>query len=93
MYNKAKHDYLAKMFKAISHPTRVLLIDALKDGEKCVCELQSLTDVGMPTISKHLKILKNVNIVTSWRDKDNRVYYRLIFPCVLKLFDCLLPES
>lgn len=42
VHNKQYIAEQAKIFKALGHPTRLLMVDALRDGEKCVCELQSL---------------------------------------------------
>lgn len=48
----------AKIFKALGHPSRLLMVDALRSGEKCVCDLQTLVGDDMSTVSKHLSILR-----------------------------------
>ncbi len=78
----------AQVFKALGHPGRLLMVDELSRGERCVCELAELVGSEMPTISRHLSILKNAGIV----DDDKRgtqVFYRLMTPCVMNFFKCL----
>jgi len=54
----------ARIFKALGHPSRLLMVDALRDGEKCVCDLQALVGDDMSTISKHLAVLRDAGVVT-----------------------------
>ena len=64
------------------------MIDALADGEKCVCELQALVAADMSTVSKHLTIMKNAGLVTD-RKEGLKVFYSLRVPCILRFFDCV----
>jgi len=78
----------AQVFKALAHPGRLLMLDELSRGERCVCELAALVGSEMPTISRHLSQLKNAGIV----DDDKRgakVFYRLVAPCVMDFFRCI----
>ena len=78
----------AKVIKALAHATRLMIVQELADGERCVCELQKKAGVDMSTISKHLTVLKNAGIVED--DKRGlQVYYRLRCPCILSFFDCI----
>jgi ArsR family transcriptional regulator, arsenate/arsenite/antimonite-responsive transcriptional repressor len=56
---------LARLARALSDPVRVQLLDVLRGhaGEVCVCELIPLFDVGQPTISHHLKVLRDAGLV------------------------------
>lgn len=83
----AYYEKRAQVAKAIAHPTRLLLIDALSDGEHCVCELNELVDVDQSTLSKHLAVLKNAGIIVDAK-KGLNVYYRLKCNCVLSFFEC-----
>ena len=78
----------ADIIKSMAHPTRLLVVEALKKGERCVCELNTLVDIDQSTLSRHLLILKNAGIITSQKDAQ-KVYYKLKFPCVLKYMDCI----
>lgn len=78
----------ARIFKALAHPGRLLIVDELSRGERCVCELAEMVGSEMPTVSRHLSVLKNAGIV----DDDKRgtqVFYRLVTPCVMRFFQCV----
>ena len=82
-------EYMTTVLKALAHPTRLLIVEELAESEQCVQELQSKIDANMSTVSKHLKILKDAGIVDS-RKELNQVYYRLIYPCVHNIFNCIV---
>ncbi|MCX7726912.1 MAG: metalloregulator ArsR/SmtB family transcription factor [Chitinispirillaceae bacterium] len=84
----AKYMLRAEVIKAMAHPTRLLIIEELSGAEKCVCELTELIGSDISTVSKHLRILKNVGIVSDEK-KGQMVYYKLAMPCILKLLSCL----
>lgn len=77
----------AKIFKALGHPSRLLMVDALRDGEKCVCELQALVGDDMSTVSRHLAVLRNAGVVASEKRGTN-IYYRLALPCLESFLTC-----
>ncbi|MEV8031459.1 metalloregulator ArsR/SmtB family transcription factor [Streptomyces sp. NPDC086182] len=71
---------MAKMFKALGDSIRLRLLSMIAsapgDGEVCVCDLTAPFDLSAPTISYHLKILREAGLVTSDR-RGTWVYYRL----------------
>lgn len=78
----------AKIIKALSHPARLFIVEELKNGERCVCELQEMIGYDMSTISKHLSILKNAGIVLDKKVGTSSHYY-LKVPCILSFFGCI----
>ncbi len=60
---------MAALAKALGDPIRLQLVDVLRKhaGKVCVCELVPLFDVGQPTLSHHLKVLREAGIVDSER--------------------------
>ncbi len=78
----------ATILKALAHASRLLIVDELSRGERCVCELRDLVGHDLSTVSKHLTILKNAGIVEDDK-RGKQVYYRLKVPCVLNFFHCL----
>jgi ArsR family transcriptional regulator len=71
---------LAQVFKALGDPVRlrlVSLIGARQGGEACVCDLTSAFDLTQPTISHHLKVLREAGLIDSER-RGTWVYYRLV---------------
>ncbi len=83
-----KYEAKAKIFKALSHPTRVFLLEELSKGEKCVCELTALVGDDITTVSKHLSIMKEAGILGRYK-KGNRIFYFLETPCALKFLNCV----
>ena len=60
----AKHNELSILFKAISHPARIAIIEYLLQVDKCICgDIVNELPLAQPTISQHLKELKNANII------------------------------
>lgn len=78
----------AEMFKALAHPGRLLLVDELSRGERCVCELAELLGVEMPTVSRHLAQLRHAGIVEDDK-RGAQVFYKLKTPCVMNFFQCV----
>ena len=78
----------AKILKALAHPTRLLFVEALASGERCVCELKELVNVDFSTVSKHLAVLKNAGIVEDEK-RGLQVFYSLRVPCVLNFMSCI----
>ena len=67
---------IAALAKALGDPIRVQLLDVLRKhaGEVCVCELVPLFDVSQPTVSHHLKVLRDAGLVASEK-RGLWVYY------------------
>ena len=68
---------LARVAKALGDPVRLQLVDVLRRhaGKVCVCELTPLFDIGQPTVSHHLKVLRDAGIVESERRGLWAYYY------------------
>ena len=68
---------LAARFKALADPTRVAIVNRLAAAECCVCDLNAAFDLSQPTISHHLKVLRDAGLVESSR-RGTWAYYRLV---------------
>ncbi len=66
----------AGILKAMADETRLLILKGLFKGEKCGTEIAKELNLPQPHIAHHLGILKNANLVESWRE-GQKVYYRL----------------
>ncbi|WP_345695157.1 metalloregulator ArsR/SmtB family transcription factor [Kitasatospora terrestris] len=78
---------LAKMFKALGDPVRLRLLSLIASydgGEACVCDLTGPFDVSQPTISHHLKVLREAGLVASER-RGTWVYYWVLPTALAKL--------
>ena len=78
----------ARVMKALAHPSRLMMVDELSRGERCVCKLTELVGADISTVSKHLSVLKGAGIVDC-RKEGVQVFYRLRVPCVLNVFGCI----
>ncbi|MFZ1935581.1 MAG: metalloregulator ArsR/SmtB family transcription factor [Thermoguttaceae bacterium] len=86
---QAKYEARAKIIKAMSHPTRLFIVDELgRSGERCVCELTEMVGVDMSTISRHLAMLKNAGIIEDEK-RGQQVYYSLRVQCITSFFECV----
>jgi ArsR family transcriptional regulator len=81
----------AKIFKALSHPTRLFMVDRLFVEEMCVTDLMEGLEADVSTVSKHLSVLKNAGIVKDER-RGSMVFYSLAMPCVVDVFNCVAKE-
>jgi DNA-binding transcriptional ArsR family regulator len=78
----------AQVIKAMAHPSRMAMLEALREGEKCVCELQRIVGSDMSTVSKHLSVMRSAGLLED-RKAGLNVHYRLRVPCVLRFLDCV----
>ncbi len=83
--------FKAKIFKALSDPIRLEILDFLRDGEKCVCEIVPHVGLIQPVVSRHLKILKESGLVLDKKDGTRRLY-SITDPGVLRIVDSATPE-
>ena len=72
----ARYEARAQVFKALAHPSRLLMVDELAHRERCVCELTALVGSDMSTVSKHLSILYQAGLVKA-RKEGRWMYYSL----------------
>ena len=78
----------ARILKALAHPTRLHLLDLIRDQNPCVKFMEETLGLAQPNISQHLSLLRNIGIVQAERD-GNLVCYRIKNEVVLKLLDAL----
>jgi DNA-binding transcriptional ArsR family regulator len=78
----------ADIAKAISHPLRLAIIDFLKDGPQCVCDIAGYVGSERSNVSQHLSILVNTGVLES-RKEGLKVIYNLKCTCILDFFSCI----
>jgi len=83
-YQQAKE--LAKVLKAMAHPMRILIVEALREKDLCGRDLCALGSISQSNVSRHLAMLKRVGIISD-RRIDKRVMYRLETPSVLETLE------
>lgn len=86
-----RNRFKAKIFKALSDPVRLTILEFLRDGEKCVCEIVPHVKLIQPVVSRHLKILKDCGIIRD-RKEGNRRLYSITDQQIFRIIDGLAPE-
>ena len=56
------------VFKALADSTRLKIIECIKNGEKCICEIIPYTGKSQPNVSQHLKVMKHAGIIDERKD-------------------------
>jgi ArsR family transcriptional regulator len=86
---------LAVGFKAVADPTRLRLLSLIAahaGGEACVCDLTGDFDLSGPTISHHLKVLREARLITGER-RGTWIYYRVVRDTLATLSQALSPAA
>jgi DNA-binding transcriptional ArsR family regulator len=81
----------ARIFYALSDPVRLEILAFIRDGEKCVCEIEPHLNLIQPVISRHLKILKDSGLVAFRKDGNKRLY-SITDAEVYRIIDDITPE-
>jgi ArsR family transcriptional regulator len=81
---KLKADVIA----AAGHPIRLAVIDFLKDGEQCVCDIAEYVGAKRSNVSRHLGVLLKAGVVSQRKD-GLKMMYTLRTPCLLNLMKCV----
>jgi len=87
-HSKERYSARAKIAKAMAHPSRLLMLEAMEGRERCVCELTDLVGADQSTVSKHLAVLKQAGLVED-RKEGVMVYYRVKVCCLQGFWDCI----
>ena len=77
---------LAALFRAMAHPQRLAILDALRNTEMCVCEIEMALDLRQAYVSQQLTVLREAGLVCFRKDGWN-VLYRISRPEVYTLLD------
>jgi DNA-binding transcriptional ArsR family regulator len=77
----------AEIIKAVAHPLRVAVVDYLKDGEKCVCDIAEYLGSERSNVSRHLAVMLKAGVVRCRKD-GLMVFYELRTPCILNFLNC-----
>jgi ArsR family transcriptional regulator len=80
------HGFKAELFKALSHPVRIRILELLRTGEMTVSELQSRLELEASSVSQQLGVLRSRQLVAG-RKAGTSVHYRVVDPQVFDLLD------
>ena len=80
--------YKANVFQALAHPTRIAIIEVLRDGELSAGAIQERLSLEQANLSQHLAILRSRQLVTN-RKEGNQVFYALRNPILIEMLDMM----
>ena len=81
-------DFRADILKSLAQPTRLKIIDFLRDGEKCVCEIFPAIDEEQSNTSRHLNMMLSAGVLS--RRKDGlKIYYAIKHPEIFEVIDII----
>lgn len=84
----SQYEARARIAKALAHPSRMLMLDALAQRDLCVCELTELVGADQSTVSKHLAVLRDAGVVEMRRHGAQTVC-ALKICCLNKFWECV----
>lgn len=79
----------AEIAKAIAHPLRIAIVDFLKDGEQCVCDIAEFIGSERSNVSRHLSVMVNAGLL-DYRKEGLKVIYKLKCACIIDFFECVI---
>jgi ArsR family transcriptional regulator len=80
--------FKAEIFQALAHPTRIAILDLLREGEMTVGAFADHLNLEQANLSQHLAVLRAKQIVTT-RKAGNQVFYMVRDPLIWKMFDLM----
>jgi len=82
------YELKAEVFRAVGHPIRLTVIDFLKDGEQCVCDIARHVGAERSNVSRHLAVMLKAGVLECRKD-GLRVIYSLKTPCIVNFLSCV----
>lgn len=86
--NQLLFEKQAEIAKAMSHPLRIAIVNFLKDGEQCVCDIAEHTGSERSNVSRHLSVMVAAGIL-QYRKEGLKVIYKLKCACIIDFFSCV----
>ena len=81
------YDRQAEILKALAHPLRIAILDFLKDGEQCVCDIAEHIGSERSNVSRHLAVMVSCGVLECRKEGLN-VIYRFKAKCILDFLEC-----
>ncbi|HEY61883.1 MAG TPA: helix-turn-helix transcriptional regulator [Anaerolineae bacterium] len=88
MFTKNQYKSQSKLFKVLSHPVRLAIMDILRHDEACVCHLVAALGQRQAYVSQQLMVLRDAKLVEIRRDGWN-IYYRVTHPEIYNVIDAI----
>jgi DNA-binding transcriptional ArsR family regulator len=85
---KRMYKLMADVISAAGHEIRLAILDYLKDGEQCVCDIADHVEANRSNVSRHLAVMLNAGLVAQ-RKEGLKMMYSLRTPCILNITKCV----
>ena len=82
------YELKAAVLQAMAHPICLAIVDLLKDGEVCVCDIASRIGAERSNVSRHLAVMLKAGVIQVSKD-GLRMMYQLRTPCVMDFMACV----
>jgi ArsR family transcriptional regulator len=86
--SEALQVFKAEFFKALGHPTRIRILELLREGERSAGEIMSVLGTEQSNLSQHLAVLRHRNILSA-RKEGTSIYYSVRDPMLFQILDLL----
>ena len=77
----------AEVVQALAHPIRLAIVDLLRSGEVCVCDIATAVGAERSNVSRHLAVMYRAGVLRT-RKEGLKVFYGLRTPCILEFLGC-----
>ena len=81
-------DAQTQVFKILTHPARIAILNILRDGEHCVCHMEAYLGFRQSYISQQLAVLREAGLIQDRRDGWN-IYYRVVNPQIFAVLNAV----
>lgn len=78
----------ADLIAAMGHPIRLAVLEFLRDGEQCVCDITAHVEAERSNVSRHLAVMLKAGLL-EYRKDGLKMMYSLRTPCILKFLSCV----
>lgn len=85
--NWQRYELQAEVIHGVAHPIRLAIVDLLRGGEVCVCDIAAAVGAERSNVSRHLAVMAGSGIVST-RKEGLKVFYRLRTPCITDFMAC-----
>jgi len=82
------YEMKARIVQAVAHPLRLAIVEFLKDGQQCVCDIAEHVGAQRPNVSRHLNVMLQAGVLEHRKD-GLRMLYSLRTPCILNFLECV----
>ena len=86
--NEKLLDFKSRIFKVIGDANRLKVLEILRSGENCQCEIIPMIAQSQPTVSRHLKLLEEAGLIKS-RKEGTKIFYQIVDEHIFNLIDAI----